>query len=63
MHFVFGWLPRLIDIQWLRGIHFFFMFVFWFFFIHHIYSALVVSQEEKSGVMESIFSGYKFIPE
>lgn len=63
MHFLFGWLPRLIDIQWLRGIHFFMMFVFWFFFIHHIYSALVVAAEEKNGEIESIFSGYKFIPE
>jgi Ni/Fe-hydrogenase 1 B-type cytochrome subunit len=61
MHFLFGWLPRLIDLQWLRGLHFFTMFVFWFFFIHHIYSALVVSSEEKNGVMESIFSGYKFL--
>jgi Ni/Fe-hydrogenase 1 B-type cytochrome subunit len=58
-----GWLPRLIDIQWLREIHLLIMFVFWMFFIHHLYTAILVSIEEENGVMESIFSGYKFVPE
>jgi len=61
--FCFGWIPRFIDIQWLREIHFFLMFCFWMFFIHHLYTAILVSIEEENGVMESIFSGYKFIPE
>lgn len=61
--FFFGWLPRMIDIQWLREIHFLLMFVFWMFFIHHLYTAILVSIEEENGVMESIFSGYKFVPE
>jgi Ni/Fe-hydrogenase 1 B-type cytochrome subunit len=39
------------------------MFVFWMFFIHHLYTAILVSIEEENGVMESIFSGYKFVPE
>ncbi len=37
--FFVGWMPRLIDIQWIREIHFIVMFGFWMFFIHHIYTA------------------------
>ncbi len=58
-----GWLPRLIDIQWLREIHFLIMFGFGMFFIHHLYTAILVSIEEHSGLMDSIFSGYKFVPQ
>jgi Ni/Fe-hydrogenase 1 B-type cytochrome subunit len=60
--FLIGWLPRLIDIQWLREFHFLFMFGFWAFFIHHLYTAILVSIEEKNGLMDSIFSGFKFVP-
>lgn len=56
----FGWLPRLLDIQYIREIHFLLMFFFWMFFLHHIYTAVLVSIEERSGLMDSIFSGYKF---
>jgi Ni/Fe-hydrogenase 1 B-type cytochrome subunit len=58
-----GWIPRVLDIQWLREIHFLTMFGLWMFFIHHLYTAILVSVEEQNGVMESIFSGYKFVPE
>ncbi len=61
--FFLGWIPRVMDIQWLREIHFLVMFGFWMFFIHHLYTAILVSIEEEDGVMESIFSGYKFVPE
>ena len=30
--------------------------------IHHVYSALLMSMVEKTGCLESIFSGYKFVP-
>jgi Ni/Fe-hydrogenase 1 B-type cytochrome subunit len=63
LSFFFGWIPRLIDIQWLREIHFLVMFGFWMFFIYHVYMAMLVSIEEKNGVMESIFTGYKFLSE
>lgn len=63
LDFFVGWIPPLIDIQWLREIHFLIMFVFWMFFIHHIYTAILVSIEEENGLMDSIFSGYKFVPE
>ncbi len=63
LSFFVGWIPRVMDIQWLREIHFLVMFGFWMFFIHHLYTAILVSVEEENGVMESIFSGYKFVPE
>ncbi len=63
LSFFVGWIPRVLDIQWLREIHFLVMFGFWMFFIHHLYTAILVSVEEENGVMESIFSGYKFVPE
>jgi Ni/Fe-hydrogenase 1 B-type cytochrome subunit len=42
--FFVGWLPRLIDIQWLREIHFLVMFGFWAFFVYHVYMAMLVSE-------------------
>ena len=33
------------------------------FVIHHVYSAVLVSWEERNGLIESIFTGYKFVPE
>lgn len=63
LSFFIGWLPRLVDIQWLRETHFLIMFGFWMFFIHHIYTAILVSVEEENGLMDSIFSGYKFVPQ
>ncbi|MEI9977607.1 MAG: Ni/Fe-hydrogenase, b-type cytochrome subunit [Edaphobacter sp.] len=62
LSFFVGWIPRVIDIQWIREIHFIIMFGFWMFFIHHIYTAILVSVEEENGLMDSIFSGYKFVP-
>jgi Ni/Fe-hydrogenase 1 B-type cytochrome subunit len=62
LSFFIGWLPRLIDVQWLQETHFLIMFCFWMFLIHHIYTAILVSVEEENGLMDSIFSGYKFIP-
>lgn len=57
-----GWLPRLVDIQNVRLIHFCIMFFFLAFVIHHVYSAVLVSWEERNGLIESIFTGYKFVP-
>lgn len=63
LHFFVGWIPAVIDIQWVRAIHFLGMFAFAAFAIHHIYSGVLVAMEERNGTMESIFSGYKFVPE
>jgi Ni/Fe-hydrogenase 1 B-type cytochrome subunit len=59
---LFAWLPRVIDIQNIRLIHFCIMFAFFVFVIHHVYSAVLVSWEERNGLIESIFTGYKFVP-
>jgi Ni/Fe-hydrogenase 1 B-type cytochrome subunit len=59
---LFRWIPGVIDIQYLRLMHFFIMFTFFAFVIHHVYSAVLVSWEERNGLIESIFTGYKFIP-
>jgi Ni/Fe-hydrogenase 1 B-type cytochrome subunit len=61
--FFVGWITRVVDIQWLREIHFLLMFGFWMFFVHHLYTCILVAVEEENGLMESIFSGYKFVPE
>lgn len=59
--FFVGWIPRLIDIQWIRFTHFLFMFFLMGFFIHHVYSAVLVAVTERNAEMESVFSGYKFV--
>jgi Ni/Fe-hydrogenase 1 B-type cytochrome subunit len=59
---LFVWVPSVIDIQHIRLIHFCIMFAFFAFVIHHVYSAVLVSWEERNGLIESIFTGYKFVP-
>ncbi len=59
---LFGWVPMLVDIQYLRLYHYFFTFVLLAFAIHHVYSAALISWEERNGLIESIFTGYKFMP-
>lgn len=60
---LFGWIPGWISIRTLRLLHYFLMFAFFGFIIHHIYSALLVSAEKRNGTLGSIFSGYKFVSE
>jgi Ni/Fe-hydrogenase 1 B-type cytochrome subunit len=44
--------------RWLHHVGMWFILAF---FAHHVFSALLVSQVEKNGIMDSIFSGYKYI--
>jgi len=60
-HALFSWIPNWINVQYLRETHYLIMFMFFGFTIHHVYSALLVSAEEKNGLMGSIFNGYKFV--
>lgn len=60
--FFIGWLPSLISVRYLREIHFLIMFAFGAFVIHHVYSAVLIGIEERSGLVGGIFSGYKFFP-
>ena len=57
-----GWIPRVIALPNLRLIHFFLMFVFIAFGIFHVHLCMLISREEKRGLMDSIFIGYKVIP-
>ena len=63
LKFFVGWIPSLIEIQWIRLVHFLFMFFLMGFFIHHVYSAVLVAMTERNAEMEGIFSGYKFVPD
>jgi Ni/Fe-hydrogenase b-type cytochrome subunit len=59
---LFGWLPRAIPVSYLREIHFFVMFLFFAFVIFHVYASVLISLEERSGLLDSIFTGWKFVP-
>ena len=59
--FVF-WLPLLIPYPYLRLIHYSITFVFFAFVIFHVYASVLVSLEEENGLLDSIFSGWKFMP-
>ncbi len=47
--------------QYARWLHHGFMWLIWGFFIHHLISAILFSWKERTGTMESIFSGYRFV--
>lgn len=57
-----GWLTALVSLPTLRFIHHLIMWLVWGFMVHHLYSAVLVDRVERSGLMTSIFSGYKFLP-
>jgi Ni/Fe-hydrogenase 1 B-type cytochrome subunit len=57
-----GWLVTLVPLQVIRFIHHLIMWVIGAFLVHHVYSAMLVDQVEGSGIMSSIFSGFKFLP-
>jgi Ni/Fe-hydrogenase 1 B-type cytochrome subunit len=56
-----GWIPQVVNIQTLRSIHFFLMFAFWAFLVHHLYSAILTAMHERDGLMDSIFTGNKSV--
>jgi Ni/Fe-hydrogenase 1 B-type cytochrome subunit len=63
MH-AFGFLvPVLGGLQTARWIHHAGMWLLLGFMVHHVYSAVLMSQVEANATTESIFSGYKFVPE
>lgn len=45
-----------------RWIHHVVMWLFLGFMVHHVYSAMLMSNVEANATVESIFSGYKFVP-
>ena len=57
-----AWLALAIDPSYLRLTHYFLTFVFFAFIIFHVYASVLVSLEEENGLLDSIFSGWKFMP-
>ena len=57
--FLVPWFGGLATARWL---HHGFMWMLIGFAIHHVYSAVLMSQVEANATVESIFSGYKFVP-
>jgi Ni/Fe-hydrogenase 1 B-type cytochrome subunit len=48
-------------LQWVRWMHHAGMWLILGFFVHHLYSALLASVIEKNGILESIFTGFKWV--
>jgi Ni/Fe-hydrogenase 1 B-type cytochrome subunit len=59
---LFGGVPDILfGVQGVRIIHHLLMWAILAFMIHHVYSALLVDHIERTGLMSSIFTGYKFV--
>jgi len=54
--------PLFGGLQNVRWIHHINMWLLLGFAVHHVYSGILMSIVERNGTMESIFSGYKFVP-
>jgi Ni/Fe-hydrogenase 1 B-type cytochrome subunit len=57
--FAFGWIIVLFGAPYVRLAHDLIMFLLIAFTIHHVYSALLIDMEERSGLVSSIVTGYK----
>lgn len=57
-----GLLPLMGGAQTARFLHHLVMWFLWGFAFHHIWSSILMSTEEANATVESIFSGYKFVP-
>jgi Ni/Fe-hydrogenase 1 B-type cytochrome subunit len=55
-------LPVFGGAQTARWLHHITMWLLIGFVVHHVYSALLTSRVEKNGTLDSIFSGYKYLP-
>jgi len=58
----FGWVFAVLPIPWVRFLHHLIMWLTWGFVVHHLYSAILMDTEEKSGLISSIFTGWKRLP-
>lgn len=61
-HVFAGLLPLFGGAQVARFLHHVIMWLLIGFFVHHFYSALLTAIIEKNGTLESIFSGWKWLP-
>lgn len=58
----FGWILVVFGTQNVRLVHHLLMWVIIAWLVHHVYSAILVDSEEKSGLISSIFTGHKSVP-
>lgn len=56
-----GWLYGIMNLQTIRLYHHLFMYPILIFVVLHVYTAWYISIFEKSGLLDSIFSGYKYL--
>jgi len=54
--------PYFGGLQIARWIHHAIMWLLLGFMLHHVYSSILMASVEKTGTMDSIFSGYKWVP-
>jgi len=57
--FLVPWVGGLQTAHWLHHVV---MWLLWMFIVHHVYSAILMSQVEENATIESIFSGHKIVP-
>jgi Ni/Fe-hydrogenase 1 B-type cytochrome subunit len=57
-----SWAPLFGGLQMVRWIHHIVMWLLLGFTVHHVYSAVLVAIVEKNGTIDSIISGYKWVP-
>lgn len=57
-----SWAPLFGGLQVARWIHHGVMWLLLGFAVHHVYSGILMSTVEANATMESMFSGYKFVP-
>jgi len=55
--------PLVVGLQTARWIHHAIMWLLLGFAVHHVYSAVLLASVEKNGIMDSIFTGYKWVPD
>jgi Ni/Fe-hydrogenase 1 B-type cytochrome subunit len=58
---LFGWVPAILfGPQGVRLVHHLLMWAVIVFLVHHLYAAVLVDTVERSGLISSIFTGYKY---
>ena len=62
MHFFQFLLPLFHGAQFARWLHHITMWLLLGFVVHHVYSAWLTARVEKNGTIDSMFSGFKFLP-
>ena len=58
----FHWVFAITSISTVRFVHHLIMWLTLGFVIHHVYSAILVDREERSGLLSSMITGYKTVP-